>query len=120
MRTEELFEWLGASPALNGEKLNLRYLPAFRGWSMDVQAAGMKTDILGNRRQREEVSVTRRISVGGNADRLEAMRELETLKDWAAEHPPEGARVRCTAAPRFRSRGSSGTEDFVMTLEIRE
>ena len=41
MLTEELFEWLGASPALNGEKLNLRYLPAFRGWSMDMQAAGV-------------------------------------------------------------------------------
>ena len=120
MLTEELFEWLGASPALNGEKLNLEYLPAFRGWALSAVKQNAKTDILGHVRRSAELQITRRTTVPGNRDRLEALRELEALKDWAAEHPLEGARVRCTAAPRFKARSSSGTEDFTMTLEIRE
>ena len=120
MLTERLWEWLNGEGLPEGETVNWDYLPAYRGWSASLVKQTTKTDILGGTRRTAELRVTRRITASSNAGRLNTLREMERLRAWALTHPPEGFRVRSGEEPALKSRSNSGTEDFVMTLEIRE
>ena len=93
MNNREIYDWLCASPLLAGEKLNLDYLPTYEGWSLTTSKRRTDTDILGNAWESVEISITRRKSVSGNADRLAIADELDNLRFWAKQTPPDGCRV---------------------------
>lgn len=118
MRINEILTWLSACPALNGEPLNLNYLPAHKGWSLTVDKQTVRTDILGNRSILRCLKITRRITVPDNEARLAVLSQLENLAAWAEENPPQEGRARITGLPEFSSRGSSGTEDFTVYLTV--
>ena len=120
MITDMIWNWINGEGLPEGEEANWDYLPAYRGWSLSLMRQGAKTDILGRTRRTAELRVTRRITVSSNTGRLNALREMEELRAWALAHPPAGYRVRSAEEPVLKSRSNSGTEDFVMTLEIKE
>ena len=120
MNNREIYDWLCASPLLAGEKLNLDYLPTYEGWSLTTSKRRTDTDILGNAWESLEISITRRKSVSGNADRLAIADELDNLRFWAKQNPPDGCRVILTGIAKPKSKSASGTEDFVLTLKIEE
>ena len=120
MTNREIYEWLCASPLLAGEKLNLDYLPTYDGWSMIMPRRRTDTDILGNAWESVEINITRRKSVAGNADRLAIADELDNLRFWAKQNPPDGCRVILAGIAKPKSKSASGTEDFVLTLRIEE
>ena len=67
-----------------------------------------------------EVTITRRKSVSGNADRLAILNELDVLRLWAKENPPDGGRVVLAGIAKPKSKSASGTEDFALTLRVEQ
>ena len=120
MTTKQIYEWLCSAPMLAGEKLNLDYLPTYDGWSMTMPRRRTDTDILGNSWEAVEINIVRRKSVSGNADRLAIADELDNLRFWAKQNPPDGCRVILAGIAKPKSRSSSGTEDFVLSLKLVE
>ena len=105
---------------LEGEKVNLDYLPSSAGWSVTTPRVKTHTDILGDTWESAEVSVTHRTSVSGNADRIAILNELDVLRLWAKENPPDGCRVILAGISKPKSKSASGTEDFALTLRVEE
>ena len=105
---------------LEGEKVNLDYLPSCEGWSLTIQGRKTKTDILGNTWESVEINITRRKSISGNEDRLAIADELDNLRFWAKQNPPDGCRVILAGIAKPKSKSASGTEDFVLTLKLEE
>lgn len=120
MTTREIYEWICSAPSLQGEKANLDYLPSSAGWSVTTPKVKTNTDILGNSWETVEVTITRRKSVSGNADRLTILNELDVLRLWAKENPPDGGRVVLAGIAKPKSKSASGTEDFALTLRVEE
>ena len=120
MTDVEIYEWICSAPALQGEKVNLDYLPANSGWSVTTPKVKTNTDILGNAWETVEVTITRRKSVSGNADRLAILNELDVLRLWAKENPPDNGRVVLAGIAKPKSKSASGTEDFALTLRVEE
>ena len=120
MTTEAIYEWLCSAPMLAGEKVNLDYLPASAGWSITTPKVKTNTDILGNIWETAEIRITRRKSVSGNADRLSLLDEMDTLRLWAKENPPDNGRVVLAGISKPKSKSASGTEDFALTLRVEE
>ena len=120
MQTEDILEWLSQAPQLEGETLNLEYLPSYAGWSLSVPKSTLKHDILGNPRPSCTVKVTRRHTVQNNTERLAILDLLEDLAAWAEANPPTGSRLRVTGLPEFTSRNSSGVEDISITFTLEE
>jgi hypothetical protein len=105
---------------LAGEKVNLDYLPASAGWSVTTPRVKTGTDILGNAWETVEITVTRRRSISGNADRLNMLDEMETLRRWAQQNPPDNGRVILAGIAKPKTKSASGTEDFALTLRVEE
>ena len=120
MQTEDILEWLSQAPQLEGETLNLEYLPSYSGWSLSVPKSAVKRDILGSPRRSLDLKITRRRTVRNNTDRIAVMEALEDLAAWARENPPPGSNVRVTDLPAFSSRAASGVEDISITLMLTE
>ena len=120
MNTEVIYNWICSAPALQGEKVNLDYLPANAGWSVTTPKVKTNTDILGNSWETVEITITRRKSVSGNADRLTILNELDVLRLWAKENPPDNGRVILAGIAKPKSKSASGTEDFALTLRVEE
>ena len=120
MTDRTIYEWICLAPMLEGEKVNLDYLPANAGWSVTTPRVKSNTDILGNSWESVEVTITRRKSVSGNADRLNLLDEMEALRVWAKENPPDGGRVVPAGISKPKSRSAAGTEDFTLTLRVEE
>ena len=118
MTTREIYEWICSASLLEGEKVNLDYLPANAGWSVTTPRVKSNTDILGNSWESVEVTITRRKSVSGNADRLSLLDEMEALRIWAKENPPDNGRVVLAGISKPKSKSASGTEDFALTLRV--
>ena len=118
MNLREIIQWLSACPVLSGEALNLNYLPAHKGWSLTPERQTVRTDILGSRSFHRRLKITRRVTVPDNTARLAVLSQLEELAAWAEVNPPETGNARITGLPEFSSRGSSGTEDFTVTLTL--
>ena len=116
----QILTWLSQAPQLMGEPLNWNYLPSYAGWSLTIPKSETRTDILGNSRTFIQLKITRRCSIQSNADRLAVVSALEDLAAWAAENPPEHARLRVSGLPEFTSRSSSGTEDISLILNLEE
>ena len=120
MTTREIYAWLSASPLLEGEKVNLDYLPSNAGWSVSTPKTKTHTDILGDTWESVEITITHRTSVSGNADRLNIIDQLDNLRFWAKQNPPDNCRVILAGIAKPKSRSSSGTEDFVLSLKLEE
>ena len=120
MSLQELIAWLSGSPVLQGEKINFNYLPSYSGWSLTIPKAETRTDILGNRRERWQLKITRRYTIQSNEDRLAVVEALEVLVAWAKAPPPENVRLEAADLPEFTSRSSSGIEDISITLFLSE
>ena len=120
MTIHTIYEWVCSAPMLAGEKVNLDYLPASAGWSMTTPKVKTNTDILGNAWETVEITITRRKSISGNADRLNMLDEMETLRRWAQENPPDNGRVILAGISKPKSKSASGTEDFTLTLKLEE
>ena len=120
MTTRNIYDWLCASPLLAGEKVNLDYLPTYDGWSMTMPGRRTDTDILGNSWEAVEINITRRKSISGNEDRLAIADELDNLRFWAKQNPPDNCRVILAGIAKPKSKSASGTEDFVLTLKLEE
>ena len=120
MNTEVIYNWICSAPALQGENVNLDYLPSSSGWSVTMPKVKTNTDILGNAWETAEVTITRRKSVSGNADRLAILNELDVLRLWAKENPPDNGRVVLAGIAKPKSKSASGTEDFALTLRVEE
>ena len=120
MSIQELITWLGNCPVLQGETINWNYLPSYSGWSLTIPKAEIRTDILGNIRERWELKSTRRYTIQSNEDRLRIAETLEDLAAWAKENPPEHAHLKVTGLPEFTSRNNSGIEDISITLMLTE
>ena len=117
---EEILIWLQQCPVLQGESLNLDYLPSYSGWSLSVVKSSVKTDILGNSVRSYTLKITRRHTVQNNTDRLAILSSLEDLAAWAKENPPPGSYLRVTDLPEFNSRNTSGIEDISITFILSE
>ena len=120
MNARTIYNWLCSAPLLSGEKVNLDYLPSSAGWSVTTPRVKTPTDILGDTWESVEVTVTHRTSVSGNADRLAIIDELDNLRFWAKQNPPDGCRVILAGMSKPKSKSASGTEDFVLTLKLEE
>ena len=120
MEIDLILSWLEQCPSLGGEKLNWNYLPSYSGWSLSVPKAETRADILGNRRERWQLKITRRDTIESDADRLAVVEALEALVAWAKAHPPENVRVKAADLPEFTSRNNSGIEDISITLFLSE
>ena len=128
MTIRTLYEWLKSCPLLEEEKVNLDYLPSYAGWSLSVMKTTLHTDILGfvltitdiSITTITDISITHRISVSGNEDRLALLEQMDALRLWATENPPEGCRVIPAGISKPKSKSASGTEDFVLTLRVEE
>ena len=120
MSLQELIAWLSGSPVLQGEKINWSFLPSYSGWSLSVPKAETRVDILGNRRERWQLKITRRDTIESNANRLAVVETLEDLAAWAKANPPENIRLEAADLPEFTSRSSSGIEDISITLFLSE
>ena len=118
MSIQELIAWLEGSPVLQGEKLNFNYLPSYSGWSLAIPKSETRADILGNRRERWQLKITRRDTIESDADRLAVVEALEALVAWAKAHPPENVRLKAADLPEFTSRSSSGIEDISITMTL--
>ena len=120
MELRSIISWLSQAPQLSGEKLNWNYLPSYSGWSLTIPKAEIRTDILGNIRERWELKITRRYTIQPNEDRLWIAETLEDLAAWAKENPPENTQLKVTGLPEFTSRNNSGIEDISITLMLTE
>ena len=120
MEISAILSWLNTAPQLSAEKLNWNYLPSYSGWSLTIPKAEIRTDILGNIRERWELKITRRYTIQSNEDRLRIAETLEDLAAWAKENPPENTHLKVTGLPEFTSRNNSGIEDISITLMLTE
>lgn len=120
MSIRELITWLGSSPILQGEEISWSFLPSYSGWSLSVQEAGSRTDILGSRREQRQLKITRRCTIQSDADRLAVAEALEELAAWAEKHPPEHTRLKADGLPELTSRNNSGIEDISITVTLTE
>ena len=118
MSIQEIMTWLGSSPILQGEKINYNYLPSYSGWSLTIPKAETRMDILGKRRERFQLKITRRDTIQSNEDRLAVVEALEDLAAWAAQNPPPGSRLRVSGIPEFISRNNSGIEDISIMMNV--
>ena len=120
MSLQELIAWLSGSPVLQGEKINWSFLPSYSGWSLSVPKAETRVDILGNRRERWQLKITRRDTIESNANRLAVVETLEDLAAWAKANPPKNAHLKVSGLPEFTSRNNSGIEDISITIQLEE
>ena len=120
MTVSEILSWLSNAPQMQGEPLNLDFLPSYSGWSLSVMKSFVKTDILGNTVRSYTLKITRRHTVQNNTDRLAILSSLEDLAAWAKENPPPGSQFRVTDLPEFNSRNTSGIEDISIILALAE
>ena len=120
MEISAILSWLNTAPQLSGEKLNWNYLPSYSGWSLTIPKAEIRTDILGNIRERWELKITRRYTIQSNEDRLRIAETLEGLAAWAKENPPEHTHLKVSGLPEFTSRNNSGIEDISITILLEE
>ena len=120
MEIKTILSWLSAAPRLSGEKLNFNYLPSYSGWSLTIPKEETRMDILGNRRERWQLKITRRQTIQSNEDRLAVVEALEDLAAWTKAHPPENTRLKVTGLPEFTSRNNSGIEDISITIQLEE
>ena len=120
MSLQELIAWLEGSPVLQGEKINFNYLPSYSGWALSIPKAETRADILGNRRERWQLKITRRDTIESDADRLAVVRALEDLAVWAKANPPENAHLKVSGLPEFTSRNNSGIEDISIIIQLEE
>ena len=120
MSLQKLIAWLESSPVLQGEKINWSFLPSYSGWSLTIPKAETRVDILGNRRERWQLKITRRDTIESNANRLAVVETLEDLAAWAKANPPENTHLKVTGLPEFTSRNNSGIEDISITLMLTE
>ena len=118
MSIQEIMTWFGSSPILQGEKINYNYLPSYSGWSLTIPKAETRMDILGKRRERFQLKITRRDTIQSNEDRLAVVEALEDLAAWAAQNPPPGSRLRISGLPEFISRNNSGIEDISIMMNV--
>ena len=115
-----ILTWLNSALQLSGEKLNWNYLPSYSGWSLTIPKAEIRTDILGNIRERWELKITRRYTIQSNEDRLRIAETLEDLAAWAKANPPENTHLKVSGLPEFTSRNNSGIEDISITILLEE
>ena len=120
MDVEFVRTWLEQCPVLDGEHLNFNYLSSYSGWSLTIPKAETRMDILGNRRERWQLKITRRYTIQSNEDRLAVVEALEDLAAWAKENPPEHMRLKVSGLPEFTSRNNSGIEDISITIQLEE
>ena len=120
MVIKTILEWLSQAPQLIGEQLNWNYLRSYSGWSLTIPKAETRTDILGNRRGRWQLKITRRYTIQSNEDRLRIAETLEDLAAWAKANPPEHTHLKVTGLPEFTSRNNSGIEDISITILLEE
>ena len=120
MSISEILSWLSNAPQLNGEPLNLDFLPSYSGWSLTVMKSSVKTDILGNSVRSYTLKITRRHTVQNNTDRLAILSSLENLAAWAKENPPPGSQIKISGLPEFMSRNTSGVEDISISFTLTE
>ena len=120
MDVEFVRTWLEQCPVLEGNPLNFNYLPSYSGWSLTIPKAETHADILGNRRERWQLKITRRQTIQSNEDRLAVVEALEDLAAWTKAHPPENTRLKVTGLPEFTSRNNSGIEDISITIQLEE
>ena len=118
MNLREIIAWLQPCPVFEGEALIPDFLPAHRGWSVSADRQLVRTDILGGRSTQRRLKITRRVTVPDADTRLAVLEQLEDLAVWALENPPTDGSIRLTGLPEYRSRASSGTEDFTVTLTV--
>ena len=118
MVIKTILEWLSQAPQLIGEQLNWNYLPSYSGWSLTIPKAETRTDILGNRRGRWQLKITRRYTIQSNEDRLRIAETLEDLAAWAKANPPENTHLKVSGLPEFTSRNNSGIEDISITFFV--
>ncbi len=118
MRT--LYEWLRECELPDGRELNLDYLPARGGWSLQQTAAATARDILGNEYAKITLKLICRCYVTENSGRLAALENMEAVRTWIRENPPEDGRIRELTLPAPDTRIGSGTEDFSFQISITE
>ena len=118
MTTKQIYEWLCSAPMLAGEKLNLDYLPTYDGWSMTMPRRRTDTDILGNAWESVEINITRRKSISGNEDRLAIADDLDKLRFWAKQNPPDGCKVILAGIAKPKSKSCSGITSNGKTGQI--
>ena len=118
MEIKTILSWLEQCPTLGGESLNWNYLPSYSGWSLTIPKAETRMDILGKRRERFQLKITRRDTIQSNEDRLAVVEALEDLAAWAAQNPPPGSRLRVSGLPEFISRNNSGIEDISIMMNV--
>ena len=117
---ETILYWLRRCPLLENEKLFLSYLPAYAGWSCTAAKQETRTDILGTARRSFTLTLTRRITVQNEDDRLALLNEADALADWCVMNPMPGTRVRRSGLPALTARSPSGTEDAEVSLILSE
>jgi hypothetical protein len=71
-------------------------------------------------RRGAEISITRRKSVAGNADRLTLVDELDNLRFWAKQNPPVGCRVILPGIAKPKSKSASGIKSFRRRGRMKE
>ena len=118
MEIRNILSWLEQCPVLEGNPLNFNYLPSYSGWSLTIPKAETRMDILGKRRERFQLKITRRDTIQSNEDRLAVVEALEDLAAWAAQNPPPGSRLRISGLPEFISRNNSGIEDISIMMNV--
>ena len=118
MNIPDIIFWLSAAPQLSGEHLSFNYLPSYSGWSLTIPKAETRIDILGNRRERFQLKITRRYTIQSNEDRLAVVTALEDFAAWAKAHPPEHIRLKVSGFPEFTSRNNSGIEDISIMMNV--
>ena len=118
MEIRNILSWLEQCPVLEGNPLNFNYLPSYSGWSLTIPKAETRMDILGKRRERFQLKITRRDTIQSNEDRLAVVEALEDLAAWAAQNPPPGSRLRVSGIPQFISRNNSGIEDISIMMNV--
>ena len=118
MEIRNILSWLEQCPVLEGNPLNFNYLPSYSGWSLTIPKAETRMDILGKRRERFQLKITRRDTIQSNEDRLAVVEALEDLAAWAVQNPPPGSRLRVSGIPQFISRNNSGIEDISIMMNV--
>ena len=120
MNISVLLIWLNSCPYLSGEPVLFSFLPSYSGWSLTIPKQELKTDILGTARHVLTLTLTRRITVQNETDRLALLEEAGAVADWCAAHPMPGTRVRMEGLPTLTARSPSGTEDASITFFVAE
>ena len=117
---QQFLSWLSACPALDGELLNLNFLPSYSGWSLVPEKLEIHTDILGSRRTVYKLKLQLRQVPSDNDARVAALTRLDEVAAWIPENPPDDCRALVDAGPSFEARAGSGAEDFSLSFRIEE